>query len=180
MQTVQGPAYNTVELRTAFEDFRKIADAQLNEYLNEIEKFNFTYSVDLDEVTADILYNDLRILRGWRNRLAQIIRAAIRLQGKGMTLLSNLMELHRSVTDCNLINGSTERISRGMAIQERVADAGLGVLDLRKLVVDVTNFSESTKAAVQMLNDKRHDLRDACQEVQAVQALLTLSMSTAE
>lgn len=177
---VEGLGYNIVELRTRFEEMRTQVESQLNEFMKEIDSFNYSYDCDLDCVVPQILYNDLRQLRAWRNRLTQIIRVAIRHQHSASSFLSKLADLHKAVVDENLVRHSQERINRGCAIQERVADAGLVALDLRKLVVDTTNFCEFTKIVLQMLNDKRFDLRDACQEVQAVQALMTLSASTAE
>jgi len=175
-------AYDGAELRKRFEEMRTKAENECNGFLAEIDTFNFTYegASDLDRVTPEMLYADLARLRAWRNRLAQIIRVVVRHQCSAASFLARIADLHKAIVDKDLIDKANERISRGWAIQERLADAGLMCLDLRKIVVETTNFCDFVKAVLQVLNEKRHELRDACQEVQVVQGLMALSMGTAE
>lgn len=173
-------SYNTAELRTRFDEMRASIEQQFKEYMNEIEEYNYTYDVDLDKVTPEMLYDDLRRLRAWRNRLAQIIRAAVRNQHRVVAFLAKMSDLHKGVVDEDAIKNVQDRINHGWAVQERMANAGLAALDVRKLVVDASNLGEFTKMVVLILIDKRYDLRDACQEVQTVQGLMVLSMGTTE
>ena len=165
------------------EDFEKCKSAiseKLEVFLKEIETFRFEYNCDLDRIDMQIIYNDLRSLRGWRNRLAEMLSVALRSQHRIGSILNQVSQLSQNVIDESLIKNVKTHVNLGWASQERLADAGLSALGVRQFEVIVRNFYEFVKVVVKLLNDKRVDLRDAYQEVQAVQALLTLAVGTAE
>ena len=164
-------------------DFEKCKSAILDKLeiaLKEIETFRFEYNCDLDRIDMQIIYSDLKALRGWRNRLAEMLSVALRSQHRIGSILSQVSQLSQNVIDEALVKNVKTHVNLGWASQERLADAGLSALSFRQLEATVRNFYEFVKVVVKILNDKRVDLRDAYQEVQAVQALLTLAIGTAE
>ena len=172
-----------MDIRALKEDFERCKSAigdKLEVALKEIEIFRFEYNCDLDRIDMQIIYTDLRSLRGWRNRLAEILSVALRSQHRIGSILNQISRLSQNVVDESLIKNVKMNVNLGWASQERLADAELSALGSRQLEVVVRNFYEYVKVVVKILNDKRVDLRDAYQEVQAIQALLTLSMGTAD
>ena len=167
-------------LKADFEKCKTAIGDRLEAVLKEIEAFRFEYNCDLDRIDMQIIYTDLRMLRGWRNRLAEMLSVALRSQHRVGSILNQVSQLVQNAVDESLVKNVKMHVNLGWASQERLADAGLSAFGARQLEVLVRNFYEYVKVAVKLLNDKRVDLRDAYQEVQAVQALLTLAVGTAE
>ena len=172
-----------MDIKALEADFEKCKFAigdKLEAALKEIETFRFEYNCDLDRIDMQIIYTDLRSLRGWRNRLAEMLSVVLRSQHRIGSILNQVSQLSQNAVDEKLVKEARSNINAGWASQERLGDARLAALSVLQLEVVVRNFYEYVKVVVRLLNDKRVDLRDAYQEVQAVQALLTLMVGTAE
>lgn len=172
---------NAIEiLRVDFAKCKEAISSRLETALKEIDEFRFEYNCDLDKIDMQVIYDDLRQLRAWRNRLAHLLSLGVRSQHRVGGILVKITELAQSMSDESLIKNASFYINKAWAIQERAADARLAALSALQLEVVVRDFYEYVKIVVKLLYDKRTDLRDAFQEVQAVQALLALAVGTSE
>ena len=171
---------STKIIKEGFAKLREGTTDLLESYIKEALSFRFEYNCDLDRIDMQIIYTDMRVLRGWRNRLTEMLSQAQRSMHKTGSFLGKIAVVVQNNHDEAMVKRASTNINKGWAVQERISDAGLVVLSERQLHAEVSDFFEYTKLVVKILTDKRHDLRDAYQEVQAIQALLALAVGTAE
>ncbi len=183
MKVCRGGSLVSEDQELSLADIKNLSErthAKCQGYLVEVHEFRFEYNVELIEINNTVLYNDLRTIRHWRNRLADImidVGSMVRAL-KGISI--ECAAVAKLSIAAILIAKAAEHIGKGWAYQERLAHAELLCLGSMKVARNADALHDYADGVQKILRSKQFDLKDANEEVSSIQVLLSLAVGTSE